>query len=201
MVLTKTKVIDGRGHLHGRLCSIVAKELLAGQTIVIVRCDEMVISGSLTRNKIKYAQFRQLHMNTNPRRGPHHYRSPAAMVWRTIRGMVPHMTARGVAALKRLSTFEGIPAPFDKQERVVVPAALKVLRLKQQRDFSVMGDLAHAVGWKHRDLLKRLEAKRKADSDEWYNKKKASMEKRKKAEEAAAGELEKVNKFLEESGY
>lgn len=46
MVLTATKVIDGRDHLLGRLASIVAKELLAGQTIVIVRCDEMCISGS-----------------------------------------------------------------------------------------------------------------------------------------------------------
>lgn len=47
-MLTDTKVIDGRDHLHGRLCSIVAKELLAGQKIVIVRCDEIVISGSCT---------------------------------------------------------------------------------------------------------------------------------------------------------
>jgi len=46
MVLAKTRVIDGRGHLLGRLCSIVAKELLAGQTIVIVRCDEICVSGS-----------------------------------------------------------------------------------------------------------------------------------------------------------
>lgn len=46
MVLEKTKVIDGRDHLLGRLASIVAKELLAGQKIVIVRCDEMVVSGS-----------------------------------------------------------------------------------------------------------------------------------------------------------
>ena len=140
-------------------------------------------------------------MNTNPRRGPYHYRSPAMMVWRTIRGMVPHMSPRGAAALKRLSTFEGIPAPFDKQERVVVPAALKVMRLKPGRDFTAMGDLAHAVGWKHRDLLARLEAKRKSESEEWYQKKKENMEKRKQAEEAAAGELEKVNKVLEESGY
>ena len=48
MVCEKVKVIDGRDHLYGRLCSIVAKELLAGQKIVIVRCDEMVISGSRT---------------------------------------------------------------------------------------------------------------------------------------------------------
>jgi ribosomal protein L13 len=46
MVLTPTKVIDGRDHLLGRLASIVTKELLAGQKVVIVRCDEMVISGS-----------------------------------------------------------------------------------------------------------------------------------------------------------
>lgn len=46
MVLDKTKVIDGRDHLLGRLASIVAKELLAGQKVVIVRCDEMVVSGS-----------------------------------------------------------------------------------------------------------------------------------------------------------
>jgi len=46
MVLTKTKVIDCRDHLLGRLASIVSKELLAGQKVVLVRCDEMVISGS-----------------------------------------------------------------------------------------------------------------------------------------------------------
>ena len=46
MVCSAVKVIDGRDHLLGRLASIVAKELLAGQKIVIVRCDEMCISGS-----------------------------------------------------------------------------------------------------------------------------------------------------------
>ena len=39
-------IVDGRDHLLGRLCSIVAKELLAGQKVIIVRCDEIVVSGS-----------------------------------------------------------------------------------------------------------------------------------------------------------
>jgi large subunit ribosomal protein L13Ae len=47
--------------------------------------------------------------------------------------MVPHKTERGKAALKRLATFEGMPAPYDKKKRMVVPAALKVLRLKPGR--------------------------------------------------------------------
>ena len=46
MVLTNTKIVDGRDHLLGRLASVVATELLSGQKVVIVRCDEMVISGS-----------------------------------------------------------------------------------------------------------------------------------------------------------
>jgi len=201
MVLTATKVIDGRDHLLGRLASIVAKELLAGQSIVIVRCDEMCVSGSLVRNRVKYAQFRRKKMNTNPRRGPFHFKSPARMVWRTIRGMVHQKTARGQEALSRLSTFEGIPEPYDKQKRVVVPAALRTLRLKPERKFTVMGELAHTVGWKHRDLLVKLESKRKVVASEHYEKKKATDALRKKAIEAASGELAKVNEVLAGYGY
>ena len=155
----------------------------------------------MTRNRVKYAQFRNKAMNTNPGKGPFHQKSPAMLVFRTIRGMVHQKTARGQAALTRLSTFEGVPAPYDKQKRVVVPAALKVMRLKPGRDFTVMGDLAHSVGWKHRDLLKRLESKRKADGTEFYEKKKAAMAKKREAESACASELAKVNEVLAASGY
>ena len=40
-----TVVVDCRGHLLGRLCSIIAKELMAGQRVVLVRCEEVNISG------------------------------------------------------------------------------------------------------------------------------------------------------------
>jgi ribosomal protein L13 len=46
-----------------------------------------------------------------------------------IRGMIPHKTHRGQMAMARLSAFEGIPAPYDKQKRMVVPQALKVRTL------------------------------------------------------------------------
>ncbi len=47
--------------------------------------------------------------------------------------MVPHKTKRGAEALSRLKVFEGIPPPYDKQKRMVVPCALRVLRLKPGR--------------------------------------------------------------------
>ena len=40
-----TVVIDGKGHLMGRLASICAKELLEGKKIIVVRCDKIEKSG------------------------------------------------------------------------------------------------------------------------------------------------------------
>eukprot|EP00404_Azadinium_spinosum_P007359 CAMPEP_0180455338 /NCGR_PEP_ID=MMETSP1036_2-20121128/20743_1 /TAXON_ID=632150 /ORGANISM="Azadinium spinosum, Strain 3D9" /LENGTH=63 /DNA_ID=CAMNT_0022461887 /DNA_START=63 /DNA_END=251 /DNA_ORIENTATION=+ len=56
-------VVDCRGHLLGRLASTLAKELLNGQQVVCVRTEDINISGSLYRNKLKYANFRRKHMN------------------------------------------------------------------------------------------------------------------------------------------
>merc|ERR1719305_1653219 len=174
MVFKKEVVIDGRGHLLGRLASIVAKELLLGQHVITVRCEDMNISGSLHRNKLKWASFRKKHMNTNPKQGPLHYRAPSKIFWRCVRGMVPHKTARGAAALERLKTYEGIPHPFDRKKRMVVPAALKVLRLRPERKFCRLGDLSKEVGWKHNDLIGRLEAARKVKSSAYFKKSRAA---------------------------
>jgi len=82
--MSETIIIDGKGHLVGRLASICAKQLLLGKKVVVVRCEAMMISGSLVRNKIKYAQFVKKRMNTNPNRGPIHFRSPARIFWRSV---------------------------------------------------------------------------------------------------------------------
>jgi hypothetical protein len=44
-------IIDGKGHLLGRLASIVAKQLLNGQKVVVVRCEALNISGEFFRAK------------------------------------------------------------------------------------------------------------------------------------------------------
>jgi large subunit ribosomal protein L13Ae len=126
------------------------------------------------RNKVKFGEFLRKRCNTNPVRGPYHFRSPSRIFWRTVRGMLPHKTARGAAALIRLKTFEGIPPPFDKMKRMVVPKALRVLQLRADRAYCKLGDLAHNVGWKHRDLVSRLEDQRKINSDVYYQGKKAA---------------------------
>eukprot|EP00428_Durinskia_dybowskii_P063434 CAMPEP_0170381616 /NCGR_PEP_ID=MMETSP0117_2-20130122/14505_1 /TAXON_ID=400756 /ORGANISM="Durinskia baltica, Strain CSIRO CS-38" /LENGTH=197 /DNA_ID=CAMNT_0010637201 /DNA_START=41 /DNA_END=634 /DNA_ORIENTATION=- len=194
-----TVVIDGKGHLLGRLASIVAKQLLLGKKVVVVRCEALIISGSLTRNKVKYAQFIKKRMNTNPGRGPFHFRSPARIFWRTLRGMVPHKTVRGQMAMGRLAAFEGIPAPYDKKKRLVVPAALKSLRLRADRNFTVLGELSKEVGWGYTDLVAKLEAQRKIKEQAFYAEKKAQIALKSKA--AASADLSAVSGVLAPLGY
>jgi len=195
----KEVVIDGRGHLVGRLASKVAKELLNGQRIVIVRTEALLKSGSLFRNKLKFHEFLNKTRNTNPRKGHIHFRTPSRIFWRMVRGMLPHKTPKGSAALGRLKVFEGIPFPYDQKKRVVVPDALKVLRLKSHRKFCVLGELAQKVGWTRKDLVARLEEKRKVKSAKFWEGKQKKLQARKKA--TGSADLKKFNDELAKYGF
>lgn len=92
---------------------------------------------------------------------------------RSIRGMLPHKTRRGQCALARLKVFEGVPAPYDRKKRSVVPNALRVTRLRPGRKFCLLGRLSEEVGWGSRDMMKKLEDRRKVRALEFYAKKKA----------------------------
>ncbi|KAK9831797.1 hypothetical protein WJX74_009603 [Apatococcus lobatus] len=170
--MPKDTLVDARGHMLGRLASVLAKQLLNGEQVVVVRTEEICISGGLTRQKMKYERFLRKRMNTQPSHGPIHFRAPSKILWRTVRGMIPHKTKRGAAALERMKTFEGIPPPYDKRKRMVIPDALKVLRLQHGHRFCKLGDLSHSVGWRHQENVKELEEKRKAVSAKYYEQKK-----------------------------
>ena len=87
--------------------------------------------------------------------GPFHFRAPSRIFYKAVRGMIPHKTARGAAAMERLKVFEGVPPPYDKKKRVVVPQALRILRLKPGRKYCTVGRLSHEVGWKYQDVVAR----------------------------------------------
>jgi large subunit ribosomal protein L13Ae len=103
--------------------------------------------------------------------------------------MTPHKTARGAAALERLKLYEGVPPPYDRKKRMVVPDALRVLRLKPGRKYctikvrlhslirrplrclSVVQRLSHEVGWSYKDVVDRLEEKRKIKAQAYHERK------------------------------
>ena len=77
--------------------------------------------------------------------------------------------------------------------------ALRITRLAPGRKFTVLGELAAGVGWKHADLIDRLEEKRKTKAAAFYAAKKAKAVLRAKA--AAAADLDAVNAELAQYGH
>ncbi|KAK9410639.1 60S ribosomal protein L13a [Crotalus adamanteus] len=139
-------------------------------------------------------------MNTNPSRGPYHFRAPSQIFWRTVREMLPHKTKRGQAALEKLKVFDGIPPPYDKRTRMVVPAALKVVRLKPTRKFAYLGHLAREVGWKYQAITATLEEKRKEKAKVHYTKKKQLMKLQKQAEKNVESKIGPYTDVLKHYG-
>uniref|UniRef100_A0A2K5PN11 Large ribosomal subunit protein uL13 n=1 Tax=Cebus imitator TaxID=2715852 RepID=A0A2K5PN11_CEBIM len=191
MAEVQVLVLDGRGHLLGRLAAIVAKQVLLGRKVVVVRCEGINISGNFYRNKLKYLAFLRKRMNTNP---------SDRIFWRSGRAVLPHKTARGQAALDRLRVSDGFPPPYDKKKRVVLPAALRVVRLKPTRKFAYLGRLAHEVGWKYQAVTATLEEKRKEKAKIHYRKKKQFMRLRKQAEKNVEKKIDKYTEVLKTHG-
>ena len=83
--------------------------------------------------------------------------------------------------LGRLKVFEGVPAVYETRKKVVIPDALKVIRMKSYRKFCLLGDLSASVGWSKQTLVDRLEEKRKERSLNWYKKQVEEQNRKRKA--------------------
>ena len=114
--------------------------------------------------------------------------------------MLPKKKKRGYSALARLKTFDGCPAPYDKKKKLVVPEALRVLKLRPYRSFSNLGKICSQLGWKHGGLIEGLEDKRKEIAAADYKERSANLSAAAKKESSSA-ELQQVNAELAKFGY
>jgi len=196
----KLIVVDAKGHLAGRLASYIAKEALNGQRISVVRCEKLLISGSKYRNKLKVMDFRNKRTSTNPKKGPIHQRSPAQILLRKVRGMLPHKSPIGAAAFGRVKCFDGCPLSLNAKKKFVVRDALKCVRMKPRARFCNIADVATVCGWTKGAIINKFEAKRSGANREWHLKRK-QQEKERNGKLNKSAELKKVNEELEKLGY
>jgi large subunit ribosomal protein L13Ae len=154
-------IVDGQGHLAGRLASLCAKELLEGSRIIIVKSEKIEISGKHFKNKFNFLLKSKKKTNTNPKRGPFHFHSPSQIFWKMVRGMLPHKTKRGTAALMNLRVYEGIPFPFNRMKKFIVPVAFRIAKLSPGHKYSVLGEIASQIGWTKRNIVQSLVWKKK----------------------------------------
>ena len=135
-------VIDGDGLVLGRMGSIVAKRLLAGETIDIVNAEKIVVSGEKQAIMKKEQEF----LNVGGfEKGPVHYRQPHRIVKKSIRGMLPYRKANGRDAFNRLKVHIGVPEEFAGAE---LEKMEKYHSSNLNRRFVTIGEIAENIGWK-----------------------------------------------------
>ena len=115
--------------------------------------------------------------------------------------MLAHKKSKGKAALDRLKVMEGCPHPYDKMKKMCIPRAVKNIRLKPGRKFCRLGDLSSLAGWRHNDLINKLEAKRQVKNAAFYEKKKAMAKILDSAKEATSAETADIDAQLAALGY
>ncbi|MCQ2964282.1 MAG: 50S ribosomal protein L13 [archaeon] len=117
-------IINGEGHILGRLASVVSKKLLEGEEIVVLNAEKIMLTGNKDWAYAKYKQRVDRKSISNPRDlGPKYPRRPEDIFRRTVRGMLPFKKSKGKVAFKGLKAFVGVPEEYADVELVTIPEA------------------------------------------------------------------------------
>ena len=117
-------IINGEGHILGRLASVVSKNLLEGEEVVVLNAEKIMITGNKDWAYAKYKQRVDRASISNPRDlGPKYPRRPDDIFRRTVRGMLPFKKSKGRTAFKGLKAYVGVPEEFKNVEAEMIPEA------------------------------------------------------------------------------
>ena len=122
-------IYDGEGCVFGRLASVVAKDLLKGNSVDVIGCEKIIVSGDKKLFAEKILAKRAMGSGGSLK-GPRYPRVADRLVKRMIRGMLPWDRMRGREAFKRLKCYIG-----DKKEDGV--EIIKLKHKKPMRCFTI----------------------------------------------------------------
>jgi ribosomal protein uL13 len=147
MAETKAKeenitVIDGTDLVLGRMGSKLAKRLLLGEKICIVNCKDVVILG---KKAFLVERYKAKITNKVIKQGPYYSRSPADLVKRSFRNMLPYKNARGIDAMKRLKCYNSVPSILLNTEKKSVEGAQ--MDADSVFYYTKMGELCAKLGY------------------------------------------------------
>jgi len=128
------KIIDGKNAVLGRLASYIAKQALKGEDIVILNCEQVIITGNKKTIK-KDFEARRSRVGSS-QKGPKHAKTSEKMVKRTIRGMLPdHRRGRGRVAFRKIKCYVGIPKEFQETKKIIAGKKKKI-KFAQVKEFA-----------------------------------------------------------------
>lgn len=111
-------IIDGTNLILGRLAAFVAKRALEGEPIIILNCENVIITGN---KDFLIRKFKERLDRGHPYHGPFFPKLPDRIVKRTIRGMLPYKQERGKKAFKKIKCYRGVPENYKSAKTEIVP--------------------------------------------------------------------------------
>ncbi|MFA5061210.1 MAG: 50S ribosomal protein L13 [Candidatus Pacearchaeota archaeon] len=126
------KIFNGESAIFGRISSIIAKELLKGNNIVLINSEKVLISG----NKEEYVKKMRAKLKMgrgSSMKGPKYIRREDLILKRMIRGMLPWDRAKGRNAFKNLRCYISL-GNLPEEE---IKKAIKIEFKKPIKSFTV----------------------------------------------------------------
>lgn len=138
------KVYDAENQILGRMASVIAKQLLEGEKIIVVNCEKSVLAGD---SKTKIDHYAQKYERGDPIHGPFFPKQPERIFRRTVRGMLPWDKPRGRNAYRNLKVFVGIP----EEMKSAALEKTKVADVEKLRGrYTTLGQISQMMGAKKR---------------------------------------------------
>lgn len=133
--------IDADNTVYGRISTYIAKKLLEGEGVTIVNASGVVITGS---RKFIINRFKERREIGSVRKGPYYPRTPAAILRRSIKNMIPSKKTTGKEALRRCFVYSGIPA-FLKDQKF---ESLDIAKNQKMDGFVRLREISEILGVK-----------------------------------------------------
>jgi large subunit ribosomal protein L13 len=134
-------VYDATDAILGRLSSIIAQKLMAGEEVTVINVEKAVVAGNPLKILRKYEQRLNLKTKTNPRRGPFYPRTAQGILKRTVRGMVPWQSKTGRECMKRLTIHLGAPIDLEEEPKTCPFQARDLVC-----NYITLGEIARRLG-------------------------------------------------------
>ena len=99
-------IYDGTNAVFGRIASTAAKNLLKGNSVDIINCESIIVSGDKKLFAKKILTKGEMGRGGSMK-GPSYPRVADRLVKRMIRGMLPWDRSKGRAAFKQLKCYIG----------------------------------------------------------------------------------------------
>ncbi|MFH0808059.1 MAG: 50S ribosomal protein L13 [archaeon] len=112
-------IYDGSEAVFGRISSLIAKDLLKGNSVDLINCEKMIISGDKKLLAKKILQKREMGSGGSMK-GPKYPRTNEKLIKRMIRGMLPYDRVKGRDALRELRCYESNNKDFKIEDGVEV---------------------------------------------------------------------------------